>query len=86
MIFRFHKDFIKSYKKTAPSLKKAVDLRLLLFSKNIFAVELCNHPLKGKYQGYRSINITGDWRAIYKELGGDEMIFVKLGTHTQLYG
>lgn len=50
---------------------------------------LRNHPLGGKYQGYRSIDVTGDWRAIFriKETKKEIIItFHLLDTHSQLYG
>jgi len=46
---------------------------------------LRDHQLKGKYKQYRSINITGDYRALYL-LRGDEAIFDVVDTHSQLYG
>ncbi len=49
-----------------------------------FNARLRNHPLLGKYNGYRSIDIRPDLRAVYKDYG-DEAIFVALGTHSQLY-
>jgi addiction module RelE/StbE family toxin len=85
MIYRFHKNFIKTYQKFEEKFKEKVDKKLLLFGKNPFYHLLENHRLIGEYQGYRSINITGDFRAIYKELSDKEVIFVKIGTHSQLY-
>jgi len=42
--------------------------------------------LVGELRGYRSINITGDWRAIFMEIDGGKIIyFVAIGTHSQLY-
>ncbi|MBI2330404.1 type II toxin-antitoxin system mRNA interferase toxin, RelE/StbE family [Candidatus Daviesbacteria bacterium] len=58
--------------------------RLELFIINQFHPQLNNHSLTGKYKGNRSINITGDWRAIYSE-EKDSVIFELLGTHSQLY-
>ena len=46
---------------------------------------LNNHALKGKYLGYRSINITGDLRVLYKK-EGNMMIFTVIDTHSNLYG
>ncbi|GAI64559.1 unnamed protein product, partial [marine sediment metagenome] len=34
---------------------------------------------------YRSINITGDWRALYSKPDKDIIIFEALGIHSQLY-
>ena len=59
--------------------------RLMLFGQDEFNPILNNHPLKGKYQGYRSINVTGDLRAIYKR-ETNVAIFVIIGSHSRLYG
>lgn len=86
MKYQFHNHFKKAYLKLPERIKKSVESRLMLFSKDSFEGSLNNHLLLGKYKGYRSINITGDYRAIYRERGEDEVIFVKLGTHSELYG
>jgi addiction module RelE/StbE family toxin len=46
---------------------------------------LRNHALKDKYAGFRSVDVTGDWRALYRR-ERERIIFVELGTHDQLYG
>lgn len=46
---------------------------------------LNNHSLKGKYKGYRSINISGDYRAIYSLIKEDTAYFIALDTHSSLY-
>lgn len=46
---------------------------------------LRSHALRGDYKDYRSINVTGDWRAIYRMVG-ETALFIALGTHSQLYG
>jgi len=85
MIIDFHKDFIKAFKKLSPKTKKRFQERLLLFEKDQFNPALNNHVLNGKYQGYKSINVTGDIRAIYgKNTQG--VIFVAIGSHSKLYG
>ena len=52
---------------------------------NPFDITLRNHALKGKYLGYRSIDVTGDVRLLYKQQNGDIYIFAFIGTHSQLY-
>jgi addiction module RelE/StbE family toxin len=47
---------------------------------------LRDHPLKEKFAGLRSIDVTADWRALYKTEQGDTITFVELGTHDELYG
>ncbi len=85
MKYRFHNHFQKSYNKLPKKLQIKVDEKLILFAENPCASSLNNHLLIGKYKNYRSINITGDYRAIYKKLSKNEIILVKLGTHSKLY-
>lgn len=85
MIVRFHRDFDKQYKKLKVSEKKKTQERLLLFLQNPYHPVLNNHPLKGKYLDYRSINITGDLRAIYKLISDSEVIFIAVDSHSNLY-
>lgn len=44
------------------------------------------HPLKGSYAGYWSMNISGDFRALYLLRGNEIIIFALIGTHSELYG
>jgi len=46
---------------------------------------LNNHALTGQWAGYRSINITGDYRAVYRLAEEDIAYFVALDTHSKLY-
>lgn len=85
MKIHFHKNFDKQYKKLHKTEQVKVQNRLLLFSENSFNPLLRNHPLRGKYTDYRSINITGDLRAIYKFDNKDQCIFVAVDTHSNLY-
>lgn len=80
-----HKDFKKSFKKLSRSLQIQVDERILLFCEDQFSQLLNNHALKGKYEGFRSINISGDLRAIYKMLADNLAYFVEIDTHSNLY-
>ena len=84
MYIDFHKNFKKSYDKLPTKLKSKFDERLELFIENPVAVELNNHSLHGKYAGCRSINITGDLRAIY-HVRSAGIRFVYIDTHSNLY-
>jgi addiction module RelE/StbE family toxin len=82
------KEFIKLYKKSDVRTKKSIDEKLRVFGKNPFELRLNNHLLRDEWLGYRSIDITSDYRAIYKEVReGEELnaYFVALGTHKELY-
>lgn len=82
----FSKVFDKNYKKLQSKIMRKVDERIILFSQNPMNPILNNHSLHGKYNGCRSINISGDLRAVYKMIDQDIAFFVAFGTHSQLYG
>ena len=84
----FSKRFDKQFKKSPLEIKIAFRKRIKLFIQDPLYPQLRNHPLRGTLQGYNSINITGDWRALYSEFKrGNEIIIVfeMLGKHSQLY-
>jgi len=91
MIIHLHRNFKKHYKqsfstnkKLTESQKKKFKQRRNLFLQDEFDPILNNHALKGKYEGYRSINIAGDLRVIYKT-EAEVVIFVTIDSHSNLY-
>lgn len=86
MTILFHRHFSKTYKKSSAKIKKYFRIRLTLFTEDPFHPLLNNHALHGDFAGYRSINITGDVRAVYKALDEQTVEFVILGSHGELYG
>lgn len=85
MILFFDKSFKKNYKKLHRKQQQQVDERLVLFKQYPFDKTLNNHQLKGKYSQYRSINISGDLRALFEIVGENAAYFVLLNTHSNLY-
>ena len=84
----YSRKFIKQLKKAPLPIKKSFKSRFNLFLKDPHNPLLRNHLLTGGYSNCRSINITGDWRAIYSEESENNKkvaIFLALGTHSQLY-
>ncbi len=82
--FILHRNFEKSYARMDKSIKSAFkDRRNLLLIDSLHLL-LNNHGLHGKWQGYRSINISGDIRAIYK-MEGFICVFIEIGSHAQLF-
>jgi addiction module RelE/StbE family toxin len=77
--------FKKNYKKLPAKIQEKADERILLFLTDPQLPELYNHKLDAPYESCRSISITGDIRAIFK-LENDVVIFIKIGTHDELYG
>ena len=81
----FQKSFEKQYIKLSKRIREKVKERNTLFEKDPYDPVLNNHALSGKYKGYRSINITGDIRSVYKLIGSNTALFVAIGKHSQLY-
>ncbi len=83
---KFSKNFSKQYDRAPNKIRKAFDQRLGIFLEDKLHPLLNNHPLRRKYKNCRSINVTGDWRAIFREFNSGEVVyFDALGTHGQLY-
>lgn len=83
------KKFIKSYNKLPKKVQLKFDSKLIEFIENPFKKELNNHPLNKEYLWCRSINVTGDYRAVFKEYPNwtyEFVEFTNIGTHSQLYG
>jgi addiction module RelE/StbE family toxin len=81
----FHKSFIKEYKKLQTEIQNKFDERLRFFRDGTNLSILNTHSLQGKHRGYKSLNVNGDIRAIYKE-EYKVIIFVSIGSHSELYG
>ncbi|MEK7618030.1 MAG: type II toxin-antitoxin system mRNA interferase toxin, RelE/StbE family [Patescibacteria group bacterium] len=87
MRIEYSRRFLKDLKKCSPKIRLAFVSRLELFLGDKFYPLLNNHALGGEYSGCRSINITGDYRAVFEEYeGGKTIYFITIGTHSQLYG
>jgi addiction module RelE/StbE family toxin len=86
IIIAYTKDFQKSLKKKDKFIQEKTRARIRLFRQDPFNVLLDNHKLHGEYEGYSSINITGDFRAIFKYITEGQVVFYDIGTHPELYG
>ena len=80
------RSFDKDYAKLSEKVKQKFKQRRNLFLENEFHPLLNNHPLSGEFEGCWSFNVTGDWRAIYFWRDDDTIVFLKIGTHSELYG
>ncbi len=85
MVITTHKQFDKAYVRLPDKIKQQFKERRDLFLQDPHHPTLRNHTLVGKYIGYRSINITGDYRVIYKHINEQTVVFARIGTHNQLY-
>lgn len=82
---RFTSKFKKQYNKVNNKIQRAFDSRLAMLLEDSNNPTLKNHALIGEYKGCRSININGDWRAVYSQYSDEEIVFEVIGTHSQLY-
>ena len=92
MTIQYSDQFLGDVSQLNEKQKKRLTERLSLFKSHPSHPQLRNHKLKGKLKDYCSINITGDLRAIYrygpdkKNEGNLIVKFVRLGSHSELYG
>lgn len=85
---KYNSLFNKQRKAAPLNIKIAFRETLELFLDNPDHPSLRNHALREKYSGFRSIDVTDDWRALFKIRATKLKITITfhiLGTHTQLY-
>lgn len=85
MVVIFDKSFYKDYEKLSKKRQEQFWDRLELFKEDQNNPQLNNHKLHGRYDGFYSINISGNMRVIYEQIAKDKVLFIKIGTHSQLY-
>lgn len=89
MNVKYSPGLLQSLKKHDVRIRKSFKEKIVIFFKNPNDLQLNNHSLREPYQDRRSIDITNDHRAHYKEIKEkDETVayFVSLGTHDEFYG
>jgi addiction module RelE/StbE family toxin len=79
-----HRGFVKKFKKLQPKIQEKFNERLSIFLTNPTDESLNNHSVEKAFPNCRSINITGDYRAIYT-IEDKTAIFITIGTHSELY-
>ncbi len=77
--------FKKMFKKLPVRFQNQFEERLCLFTENPCHPLLHNHALSGSWLGCRSINISGDLRAVYEKIDNDHIEFIAIGGHSALY-
>ncbi|MEK7185097.1 MAG: type II toxin-antitoxin system mRNA interferase toxin, RelE/StbE family [Patescibacteria group bacterium] len=90
MQYFLSKNFEKQFRKLSKKIKDRALEKLRLFTTNPRDRHLNNHHLAGEWTGYRSIDITADIRAVYKEMNKDKdgtniVRFDSIGSHSELY-
>lgn len=84
MNFFIHPILKKKLRKMPRFINVRFDERLKLFIVDPIHFSLNNHSVGKTYIGCRSINITGDYRAIFY-MKDDVAVFINIGTHSELY-
>ena len=80
------KSFLKSYAKLPKTVQKKFVERVQLFLDEPEHPLLRVHEPKGDLTPLKSMNITGDYRAIFTiNTQKKHVIFYKIGTHSDLY-
>jgi mRNA interferase YafQ len=85
----YTKNFVKDWEKLSRSgrydmrqLKEA--MLLLIANDNPLGPEWLDHPLKGNSVDHRECHIGGDFLLIY-QIEGNQLNFVRAGTHSELF-
>ena len=81
----FTKAFNKQFQKLPSKQQKQARAAVALFVQDVTATSLRNHGLKGEWQGYRSITAGGDLRLHFEVITDNKVLFVAVGSHSQLY-
>ncbi len=88
MTVELARSFLKSYTKRVRQnrkLDRQYTQRVELFRTSPTNPMLHDHALSGNKQGLRAFSVTGDVRVIYRYETTDTVIFLDIGTHTQVY-
>jgi len=72
---QYDPDLVRQLKKLDVKIRKSFKEQTLLFTKEPHNPKLRNHPLRDKWEGHRSIDITADYRAIYHEIHEGSAIY-----------
>lgn len=81
-----HPVFEKKTARLSLAIRNALADRMELFLADTRHPMLNDHALSGDRRGFRSINITGDWRLIYRKIDTDTILLTEIDTHHNLYG
>lgn len=86
MEIRYHKAYMKSFKKLPSFIKPKVLQTVELFIRDPIHPSLHNHPLTGKLAGRRAVSVTSNIRIVFEEYNDYTLVlFLDVGTHNQVY-
>ncbi len=80
----FNKQYIKLIL-SQPELRETIDSKIKLFVNKPEDTRLRNHSLKRRLRGKWAFSITNDIRIIYEKRGNNQVRFLQIGTHKEVY-
>ena len=86
MTIYYHRRFEKDLEKKPKRIRVRFYERELLWRADPKNPILDDHPLSHEYAGYRSFSVSGDLRVMYQMVGESTALFMRFGTHHELYG
>ena len=81
---QFKRD-VERMKKRGKDLSKLREILEKIMSGQQLEAKYRDHVLVGQYRGTRECHIEPDWLLIY-ELAQSEVVLIRTGTHTDLFG
>lgn len=84
----FSSSFKRAYKRRITGNKEREEnfrAKLESFRSNPFEPGLKTHKLSGKLKDYWSFTVEYDLRVIFYFAAGEEVVFVDIGTHREVY-
>ena len=81
---KLQKELEKIYKREN-KLSDRIEKQIALFEENPAHPSLRTHKLSGTLNNMWSISITRSIRMVYVQLDQDNALFVKIGTHDEVY-
>ena len=78
---------LKKSERRGKDMQKVRKVISLLCAGTPLPAEYRDHPLKGRFIGYRECHLEPDWLLMYKKNEGRLLLFlVRTGTHADLFG
>jgi mRNA interferase YafQ len=92
--FDYAKAFLRDWERLSRSgrydMHRLKEAMLLLIAATPLGPEWKDHPLKGDWASHRELHVGGDFLLIYRldeaEAKAGTIVFVRAGTHSDLFG
>ena len=84
---QFRKDIKKIGKSGGKDMEKLKAVVRKLTAGRLLESKYRDHPLAGNFKGHRDCHIEPDWILLYRmDKDAREIIFVRTGSHSELFG